>query len=109
MNGTRFIPVPGYCRTKIKEWITIKGAREHNLKNVEAHFPLGVLTIVTGVSGAGKSSLVMECLYKGLHEAVYFNSHEHGADFDSIEGTEKIDKIIHIDQQPIGRTPRLFH
>ena len=65
-----------------------------------------VLTIVTGVSGAGKSSLVMECLYKGLHQAVYFNSHEHGADFDSIEGTEKIDKIIHIDQQPIGRTPR---
>ncbi len=106
LRGDMFIPVPGHRRSKITKWIEIKGARENNLKNVDAKLPLGVFTVVTGVSGAGKSSLVMECLYKGTHNLVYNRSKESPGDFDQITGTDDIDKIIHVDQSPIGRTPR---
>jgi len=106
LRGEAFIPLPGFRRTEIENWITIKGARTNNLKNIDIKIPLGVLTVVTGVSGAGKSSLIMEILYKGLHKQISRDSRLTPGDFDKIEGAEFIDKIIHIDQRPIGRTPR---
>ena len=85
--------------------LTIHGAREHNLKNIDVSIPLGVFTCVTGVSGSGKSSLVNEILYKYLAAKLNRARTRHG-DFDSMEGTEFLDKVIDIDQSPIGRTPR---
>ncbi len=85
--------------------ITVKGARENNLKNVDVDIPLGLFTCVTGVSGSGKSSLVNEVLYKGLSTKIN-KKYMHPGKHDSIEGIENIDKIIRIDQTPIGRTPR---
>ena len=85
--------------------ITILGAREHNLKNVDAVFPLGVMTVVTGVSGSGKSTLVNDILYRALARQLYRSREEAGA-HKSIAGAELIDKVIRIDQSPIGRTPR---
>jgi excinuclease ABC subunit A len=105
LKGERFIPIPTERRTP-KDWIRIIGAREHNLKNTSVKIPLGVLTVVTGVSGAGKSSLIMEILYKGLQKQLNPDFRDLPGDYDLIEGLEKIDKIIHVDQQPIGRTPR---
>ena len=85
--------------------ITILGARENNLKNLDVSFPLGVMTVVTGVSGSGKSTLVNDILYRALAKALYRSREEAGA-HKSITGTEFIDKVIRIDQSPIGRTPR---
>ena len=85
--------------------IVIKGAREHNLKNVTAEFPLGKLIVVTGVSGSGKSTLVNETLYPILSRHFY-RSQKQPMPYDSIEGIEHIDKVINVDQSPIGRTPR---
>ncbi|MCF2140164.1 MAG: excinuclease ABC subunit UvrA [Candidatus Lokiarchaeota archaeon] len=106
LQGTKFIPTPGLRRNNISQWITIHKARSNNLKNITVKIPLGVLTVVTGVSGAGKSSLVMETLYKGLKRMKNPESHLIAGEFEKIEGAELIDKIIHIDQTPIGRTPR---
>ena len=106
LRGDLFIPTPGHRRSNYEHWITINGARANNLKNIDVKVPLGVLTVVTGVSGAGKSSLIMEILYKGLHREISRDSRLIPGDFDNIEGSELIDKIIHIDQTPIGRTPR---
>ncbi len=86
-------------------WLKIVGARGNNLKNVEAKIPLGLFTSVTGVSGGGKSTLVIETLYKAVARRLN-GAHEHPAPFDKLEGLEHIDKIIDIDQSPIGRTPR---
>ena len=83
----------------------MKGARANNLKNIDASFPLGVLCCVTGVSGSGKSSLVNEILYKSLSRTLN-RSRQRAADHDEILGTEQLDKVIQIDQSPIGRTPR---
>jgi excinuclease ABC subunit A len=85
--------------------ITILGARENNLKNVDATFPLGLINVVTGVSGSGKSTLVNDILYRALAKALY-RSREHAGEHKAISGAENIDKVIRIDQSPIGRTPR---
>ncbi len=85
--------------------ITILGARENNLKNLDVSFPLGVMTVVTGVSGSGKSTLVNDILYRALANSLY-RSREEAGEYKSITGTEFIDKVIRIDQSPIGRTPR---
>jgi len=87
--------------------IEIRGARENNLKKINLKIPLEVFTCITGVSGAGKTSLIIDCLYKGLHNIINTRSSRIiTGDFDEIKGSENIDKIIDIDQSPIGRTPR---
>ena len=100
-----FIPVKEERRPGNGKFITVKGARENNLKNVDVDIPLGLFTCVTGVSGSGKSSLVNEVIYKGLSTKIN-KKYMHPGKHDSIEGIENIDKIIRIDQTPIGRTPR---
>ncbi len=105
LKGTKYIPIPAVRRKGNGFFIEVIGAAEHNLKNIHVAFPLGTLTVVTGVSGSGKSTLVNEILYKGLAEAVYGTPHRPGK-FKTIKGTEYVDKIINIDQSPIGRTPR---
>ena len=106
LRGDKFIPTPGFRRNNITQWITVKGGRANNLKDIDVKIPLGVLTLVTGVSGAGKSSLVMEILYKGLYKLKNPDSRLAPGEYREIIGADSIDKIIHIDQNPIGRTPR---
>ena len=104
LSGKLKIPVPK-VRRKPTGFITIKGAKENNLKNIDVSFPLGVMTCVTGVSGSGKSSLVNEILYKSLAKTLN-RARTIPGKHDKIEGTNQLDKIICIDQSPIGRTPR---
>ncbi len=106
LNGIRQIEVPKKRRKPLEgEFLTIKGAKGHNLKNVDLSLPLGVMVCVTGVSGSGKSTLINETLSPILSQKFY-RSVKEPLPYDSIEGLEKIDKIIQIDQAPIGRTPR---
>ena len=104
LSGRMKIPVPATRRTPTG-WMTVKGAKENNLKNIDVKFPLGVLTCVTGVSGSGKSSLVNEILYKSLAKQLN-RARTIPGKHKCIEGMEQLDKVICIDQSPIGRTPR---
>lgn len=104
LSGKLQVPIPEARRTP-KGWLTVTGARENNLKNISVKFPLGVMTCVTGVSGSGKSSLVNEILYKRLARDLN-RARTIPGKHKSISGIEKLDKVIAIDQSPIGRTPR---
>ncbi|MDZ4801063.1 MAG: excinuclease ABC subunit UvrA [Bryobacteraceae bacterium] len=105
LSGRRAIEAPAVRRPGNGKSLCIYGAREHNLRNVNAEFPLGTFTVVTGVSGSGKSTLVNDILYRAVAQHVYNSRTKPGA-HDSITGLEHIDKIVEIDQTPIGRTPR---
>lgn len=105
LSGKKRIDVPEHRREVTDRKISIKGARSNNLKGVDVDIPLSVMTVVTGVSGSGKSSLVNEVLYKSLAQKINKSKVKPGA-YDSIEGIDQLDKIIDIDQSPIGRTPR---
>jgi excinuclease ABC subunit A len=105
LRGERSIKTPASRRPATRGQIVIKGARENNLKDIDVTLPLGVLTTVTGVSGSGKSTLINDILYKSLARALYRAADEPGAHA-SIDGIDQLDKVIQIDQSPIGRTPR---
>jgi len=105
LNGQKSIPVPSKRRKGNGKFLELKGVRTHNLKNVNLKIPLGTLTCITGVSGSGKSSLILETLYKALNKELN-GSREPAGLYESVKGVEYIDKIIDIDQSPIGRTPR---
>ncbi len=105
LSGTRQIPLPGQRRPGNGGEIVIRGARQNNLKNIDVHIPLGKFVGITGVSGSGKSTLIDEILYRKLAQ-VFYRSRERAGDCDEIIGTEHIDKVVNIDQSPIGRTPR---
>ena len=105
LSGKKKIEVPKTRRKGIKKYLKIKGAAEHNLKNIDVDIPLGTFTCVTGVSGSGKSSLITEILCKAISKELY-KSKEKPGKYKKILGTENIDKIVVISQNPIGRTPR---
>jgi excinuclease ABC subunit A len=105
LSGVKQIPLPSKRRPGSGEEIVIKGARENNLKNIDVHIPLGKFVGITGVSGSGKSTLIDEILYKKLAQ-LFYRSRERAGDCDGIIGVEHIDKVVNIDQSPIGRTPR---
>ena len=104
LSGRRSIPVPLHRKVPAG-WLTVRGARANNLKNIDVKIPLGVMAVVTGVSGSGKSSLVNEIVYKTLQRDLN-RAHTRPGACDGVEGMEQLDKVIAIDQSPIGRTPR---
>jgi len=105
LSGQQFVPIPSRRRRGNGKYLTVRGASEHNLKDVTARFPLGTFTAVTGVSGSGKSTLVNEVLYKAVAQHVY-RLRKRAGQHQTVDGLDEIDKVIDIDQSPIGRTPR---
>jgi len=105
LSGAAGILQREHPRTLSGKWLTVTGAREHNLQDITIRVPLGVMTVVTGVSGSGKSTLINDILYRSLAKNLYGSREEPGA-HESLSGGEQIDKVIRIDQSPIGRTPR---
>ena len=106
LSGRRSITIPTTRRAANDRWLTVKGAREHNLKGIDVSFPIGLFTCVTGVSGSGKSTLVNEILYRAVHRHLFRDAKALPGKHRRIEGLEHVDKVIDIDQSPIGRTPR---
>jgi excinuclease ABC subunit A len=105
LAGKKYIPVPQQRRVPGLEWLEIKGAREHNLRNIDVRVPLGCFVAITGVSGSGKSTLVRDILLPVLMQRIYKSKHAAGK-HKKIEGVDLLDKVIDMDQSPIGRTPR---
>ena len=105
LSGEATILHRAHPRPLTGKWLVVEGAREHNLREVTARFPLGVMTVITGVSGSGKSTLVNDILYRSLAKTIY-SSREEPGNHDNLAGGDQIDKVIRIDQSPIGRTPR---
>ena len=105
LSGRKFIPLPSERRQPNGRFIGIRGACEHNLKHLDVDIPVGLITVVTGVSGSGKSTLINEVLYKNV-AGLLNHTHIHGGACEKIVGIEHVDKVVNIDQSPIGRTPR---
>ncbi|HEX3327696.1 MAG TPA: excinuclease ABC subunit UvrA, partial [Actinomycetota bacterium] len=106
LSGRRSIPVPKKRRSAAHGHLVVRGARQHNLKDIDVAIPLGCFVTVTGVSGSGKSTLVNEVLYRSVHQRLNRNARLVAGKHRTIEGLDKVDKVIDIDQSPIGRTPR---